>query len=598
VSIPVARRTPATTRSPALALLLPLLAAPIAAADLGEALRRIPPDAAGFVAIPSLKRASDDLGQLLERMDRPGTALLGRPLDQLKAQLGISVAVEDRGPLFAYWPAAGADGVPAAPRVFVPTLDPEGFLAGNFTAAPQSGPDAHADAGGTIWFARGLDGFALLSQEAEAVRGYDPGEGLLAAWRDRMGDGWFRALNRADFVAWGGERAVADLARQGRAAMPADLPPEVQAGLPAGAAFDRDAATRWAAALEASLGDGLVSIEFDPLGVAIRTYALLREGSPLAALVASADRSRAASFDRLPRNPYYLAASIDLMALGGAEPLRRFAALAGLPEGGWLEVAATLRSAQFAAYPSRLGLATGGFLNDSSLVVESSDAAAVRTALERAIAAMQGDGGGVRRSASFERDRRLRDGTIADAFLVEQNAIPAGAPGAEEAGLQEVATRQLLWQVLFGSRGLNGFHRAAVAGDGVSVVTFSQRPDVFGRAVEAAGRGESLQQDGTIRAMREWLPRNAQVVGFVGVGQFGRLLRQLAGLVPGGLPNLPEIATNIEPIGVGLAIGEHRVETTLVLPAGVVGLGYDQVLDGLRRGAGLGLPGPRAGAVP
>lgn len=557
-----------------------LLVASPARGDLERALSLVPADAAGFVAVPSLKRASDDLSQLIERMDRPGTALLGRPIDQLKAALGISVAVEDRGPLVAFMPPA-RDGEAGSPRILVPTLDAAGFLAGNFIPAPQAGENAHADAEGRIWHARAIEGFVLLCEDAAAVAAYAPGEGILPQWRDRIGEAWLGDLRRADLVAWGGERAIADLFAQSRRF-------EAQ-GMPAGVEFDRDAAERWSRAIEGSLEDGIVAVEFDPLGVAVRTYARLRAGSPLGALTQLADPARTASLDRLPRQAFYLAAAIDLAGLGGVEPLRGAAALAGLGEGRWLRAAELLRSAQFAAYPSRLGLAAGGFLNDSALILEVSDPAALRELVASEVAAASGDAGGLRRTATFERGRALRDGRVVDAFLVEQIAIPAGEVGGEaggEAGLQGLATRQLLWQVLFGSRGLNGF-LLAKAGEPRAVATFSQRPDVLSRAVEAAGgAGGSLAEDGAIRAMRSWLPANPQAVGFIGVGQFGRLLRQLAGIVPGGIPNLPEIPQSIEPIGVALAVAPGRVETSLVLPAGVLGLGFDQILDALRtRGA-------------
>lgn len=572
----------------AMSVSLAVLAASAAHADLERALRVVPPDAAGFVVVPSLKRASDDLSQLIERMDRPGTALLGRPIDQLKATLGISAAVEDRGPLVAFLPPA-AEGEIGAPRILVPTLDPAGFLEANFTKAPEAGEGGHRDSEDRLWHARALDGFVLLSADAAAVAAYAPGEGILAEWRSRIGEAWFAEVARGDLVAWGGDRAFADLFAQSRRFDAEAMPPGVE--------FDREAAARWSRAIEASLEDGIVAVEFDPLGVAVRSYARLREGSPLAKLADRADPGKAAGLDRLPRQAFYLAASMNLAGLGGSESLREAAAIAGIGEGAWLRIADLLQSAQFAAYPSRLGLAAGGFLNDSALVLEVADAAALRELVAAEVVAASGESGGLRRRGSFERGRTLRDGRVVDAFALEQVVIPAGE-GDGEAGLQDLATRQLLWQVLFGSRGLNGFLRAET-GESRGVLTFSQRPDVFARAAEAAGGGGSLDGDGAIRAMRSWLPANAQAIAFVGVGQFGRLLRQLAGIVPGGIENLPEIPTSIEPIGLGLAMAPQRVESTLVLPAGVLGLAFDQIVEAIReRGAAAFAPAAAGGGTP
>ena len=209
--------------------------------------------------------------------------------------------------------------------------------------------------------------------------------------------------------------------------------------------------------------------------------------------------------------------------------------------------------------------------------------------------AATGDAAGLRWKGAFERDRTLKNGDRIDAFEVSQMAIPVGED--EALGAVDLAQRQLVWQIAFGSRGLNGFFETA---DGAwSVLTFSQRPDVLGRAIEAAAAGgPGLDRDGAVRALRRWLPVNAQAVGFVGVGQFGKLLKQVARMVPGGgEAMLPEIPTNIEPVALGLAVRPGSVETALVLPAGVLGLGYDQILDGVMRSAGVAAPGSSAPSV-
>ncbi len=543
---------------------------------LDRALELVPPDAAGFVCVPSLKRLNDDLVQCLERMDRPGTAVIGRPIDQIKARLGIAVAVEDRGSLVAWWPAADESGAAGAVRLLVPTEDGAAFLAGNFEAAPDAGANAHRGPGGSIWFARSLAGHVLLSTDAAAVEGYAAKGGLAAPFRERMGAAW----DELDVIAWGGPVAMRDLAKQGRAAMPADFEP------PPG--YDAEAAERWRVAFEQSLTDGLVAIDVDPLGVAVRTFAKLAPESPLGEMVANASLGEA-SLDRVPAAPFYLAGSLDLAAIGGVAPLRAFAKLAGLPEGLWLDVAANLRKVQLAVYPSKLGIAAGGFFNDAALAIEADDPAALRQAIETGVLAAAGDAAGLRWKGAFERDRTLKNGDQVDAFEVSQMAIPGGEQGA--IGAVDLAQRQLVWQIAFGSRGLNGFLEPA--GGSWSVLTFSQRPDVLGRAIEAAsGGGPGLDRDGAVRALRRWLPTGAQAVGFIGIGQFGKLLKQVARMVPGGgEAALPDIPANIEPVAFGLTVRPGSVETSLVLPAGVLGLGYDQILDSVMRGAGVVTPG-------
>lgn len=552
---------------------------------LDRALELVPPDAAGFVCVPSLKRLNDDLQQCLERMDRPGTAVIGRPIDQMKARLGIAVAVEDRGSLVAWWPPADETGEAGAVRLLVPTEDASAFLSGNFETVPEAGENAYRGPGGSIWFTRSLAGHVLLSTDAAAVEGYAAKGGLAAPFRERMGAAW----DELDVIAWGGPVAMRDLAKQGRAAMPEGFEP------PPG--YDAEAAERWRDAFEQSLTDGLVAIDVDPLGVAVRTFAKLAPGSPLGDMVANATPGTA-SLDRVPGTPFYLAGSLDLAAIGGVAPLRAFAKLAGLPEGAWLDVAANLRKVQLAVYPSKLGIAAGGFFNDAALAIEADDPAALREAIATGVLAAAGDAAGLRWKGAFERDRTLKNGDRVDAFEVSQMAIPGGEQGA--IGAVDLAQRQLAWQVAFGSRGLNGFLEPA--GGSWSVLTFSQRPDVLGRAIEAAASaGPGLDRDGAVRALRRWLPTGAQAVGFIGIGQFGKLLKQVARMVPGGgEAMLPEIPANIEPIAFGLTVRPGSVETSLVLPAGVLGLGYDQILEGVMRSAGVAAPvsSPASGETP
>lgn len=529
-----------------------------------RALDLVPSDAAGFICVPSLKRLNDDLYQCIERMDRPATSVLGRPLDQLKARLGISVAVNDRGSLLAWWPVADAAGVAGEVRMLVPTEDPEAFLRANFEAVPESGPNAVRGLDEQVWFARSIDGHVLLSPDAAAVADYDAAGGMSDRLRARVAGGW----NELDLIVWGGPAAMRDLAKPGRMALVDGVEP------PPG--FDLEAAERWRKALATSLAEGLVTIDVDPLGLAIRTRADLMPDSPLAAMVADSSPG-AARLDRVPEAPFYLAGSIDLAALGGAAPLRGFAKLAGLPEGMWLEVAENLKQAQLAIYPSKLGIAAGGFFNDASLAIEAEDLGALREAIETGVGKAGGDAAGMRWSGTFERDRTLKNGREVDAFEVSQSAIPAGE--ADAIGAVDLAQRQLVWQIVFGSRGLNGFFEPA--GGEWSVVTFSQRPDVLGRAIEAAANpGPGLDRNGAIRALRQWLPEGAQMVGFLGVGQFGKLIKQISRMIPGGgdAP-LPEIRENIEPVAFGVSIGPTVVESAVVIPAGVLGLGFDQVME-------------------
>jgi hypothetical protein len=86
--------------------------ATLAAADhpgLDRALTWVPESAVSFVVVPSLKALSDDVSQLVEATGQGGVLAMGRPIDVLKAQLGVGANLDEKGPAVAYFPA-GATG--------------------------------------------------------------------------------------------------------------------------------------------------------------------------------------------------------------------------------------------------------------------------------------------------------------------------------------------------------------------------------------------------------------------------------------------------------------------------------------------------------
>ena len=76
--------------------------------ELSRALSWIPEDAVSFVVVPGIKRMSNDLAQLIEATGQGGALAMGRPIDILKAQLGIGANLDENGPLVAYFPPLSA----------------------------------------------------------------------------------------------------------------------------------------------------------------------------------------------------------------------------------------------------------------------------------------------------------------------------------------------------------------------------------------------------------------------------------------------------------------------------------------------------------
>ena len=154
-------------------------------------------------------------------------------------------------------------------------------------------------------------------------------------------------------------------------------------------------------------------------------------------------------------------------------------------------------------------------------------------------------------------DRRTAAGTVGDASL-----------------------QLTVEKMLYGPRGLKGLGQ--VIGDGY-VMTFSRRPDVLQRAMEAGTAGGGLSSDPVLVSMQSWLPPNPDFEMFIDVGQLGKLARQIAALFPGGSEMIPELPRSMPPIGVGVAFGlvdqKASLEWALVVPSEVVGVAVGNAIE-------------------
>ncbi len=557
--------------APALALPQATAAAEPARSALDAALALVPADAIAFVIVPNPKRASDDLQQCIERMNRPEASLGGRPIDQLKAQLGISASFDDKGPIAISVRAPSEATKPARIVISVPATDPKAFLAGNFVAAPDIAPDAYRRQDGMVLYGKAGANHAHLSNDADAVRNFDPGAGVGAAARARLGQRGAELLAKGDLIAWGSREAMRpaleQAATQAKDRTPGDVP------------FAAQAKEMQATAMKLleGLDSGLVVVDFDPLGVGVRTFVSFAPGSELATLAAGgADHET--RLDRMPKQPYYFAVRADIDGLGGIGALEALLrTLPGQPAlPAWLAGAkGSVHAMQMAIYPSKMGLAVGGLLNDSALFLETDKPDAVRDGLRDAIMSMKGEIGGLRREPAWENDRHLKSGEIADAFEVTETVV-----AAKDASPGDLSIQRMITQGIYGSRGLVGFVKRQQGG---VVMTFSQRADVLERATKTGAGGAALASDATIGAFREWLidrPEigRADVEGYVGVGQFGKLFQQVLTLVPGGdTMRVPQIPTSVEPVAFALEIDKGTVETALVIPSGVLAVGFDEI---------------------
>ena len=344
---------------------------------------------------------------------------------------------------------------------------------------------------------------------------------------------------------------------------PAAAPPAAEP-TPAGSAPDAVDAVEPADPADGLL-DGVLGVDFDPLGVSSRSFAIMDPAKPLGRATRGGPAGDAVGLSHLPAGPVVLAASIDPGGIGGVEAVEELRPLApqapGMPE--WIMANRALISrVEFAIYPSKLGVVGGGLLNEACLWLGTQDPAKARELLKSWMTGLSGTRDGMETRVVWEDDKTTKDGAIADAWSVVEQPAPGGRARPNP-------MRRMTQTLVFGPRGATGFVKTFPDG---MLVTFSQRPDVLKRCIQTIEGGASLEGSPAIAALRTWLLPRPDVEAYVGVGSLLAVVRQAASSLPGGGLELPDAPPTLEPVAFAMQVQDARVETATMVPSGVIGV--------------------------
>jgi hypothetical protein len=540
---------------------------------LDDALDLAPESARVVAVVADLRRANDDLGQMIDAMGRPGTVLAGRPIEMVKAQFGIGAGLDERGAAVMYLGESEAEAGEPEAVFLVPTTDPGSFIDSNFPDRDEVVPGISRVPGEQPLFVRPLEKHVLISNSQKMAEAHAPAGSLSGEFKAAFDPRVIDRAVKADILLWTRGDAIKGLFGNAGDRVPINAP------------FLDD--SELIDALTTGLEESVVLFDFDPLGISIRTFARYEADSSMNGLL-QGGKGSGAPMSRLPGNPYYFALSADLGGLGGFDTFRNILglldiSLADYPE-DLREGRLGLRQIQFAAYPSRLGIALGGLFNDSSLVVTAERPEALEAVFRTTLLSMQGDRGGIRYEPEWTDDKPLRTGGVSDAFRLKETVLPPSKSSSNNI-VRNSAFQRIALQLLYGSRGLSGF--AGVRGDAL-VMTLSQRPDVWNRALAAAGEdGGTIGDSPVLKSMRSWLIEKPDLELLIGMGSLTKLMQQLSRAIQIGIfdPDMiPEIPQNTPPVVFDLSIDGGLLETATVLPTAVIALGYDQILRQLTEG--------------
>ncbi len=538
-----------------------------------KAIDMAPVDAVSLAVVPDAKSLGEDLGELAAKLQRMQALTEMKPLDLLKSQLGVGPGMNDRGAFVAWFVVAADQSLQWC--ALIPTTDSAQFLQANLEATPATAPDAFLWRGKTV-YAKSIDGWVVVSQNADLARSYVSKPGLVERLKNRLGEPGFSLLCDGDIGLWAGPQSLADIRNAGQQTAEAmegatAKPNEKNITNPdskADTKSDQQKSSRdRVAKLMEGLTDGVTSIDVDPLGVLIRTYAVLDPASELGKS-ARGGAHAGANLNRLPRGPFVVAVSADMAGLGGTQAFLDLAAQ--IPGGeqvpAWVEQNKNVASAiQFAIYPSKLGVVGGGLLNEAMLWIATADSAKAKSVLEQWMLSLSGEVNGQKRDATWEKDRVLKNGISTDAYAIKDIPLPKNGQPARKSNPMERIVRSLM----YGPKGPNGFVKTFP--DGV-FVTFSQRPDVIEKAANCATGTSSLESDAVLTALRGWMMPKPDALAFVGVGSLLNVVRQAANAFPMGGIEIPDAPPDLEPIAFALSVDGSKIETSTMIPTNVIGV--------------------------
>jgi hypothetical protein len=416
--------------------------------------------------------------------------------------------------------------------VLVPVSDVQAFLDGNF-AAREGNRYTRPD--GLSVTIHDLGSHVLISDDEAAARDFKSGEGLAAVIEAEFKDA-ARVIDTGEMFMFANRRAL-DMAsarmREAARAVGAQAlpqPPPCQSAL--------------------------MVIDVDPLAVIARSLAHWDAPVERAFEVVS---ESSVSLTALPSKPFYFALAANAKSLPFLQS--QFTDPESSIVAAWLWDA---QSVYFAAYPSPAGLA-GGLLNDSALIVKSSDPVSMLASIKASVLAIAQDSGAIQREVKWEDSRSVKEVGDAAAFEIRTVEIPPA-----------LANQQIAEQLIFGRTGIRGF--ISIAGDS-TVMTFSQRPAVLAAALTAiAEPAEGLESSPMLQTMRQWMPAHRDFEGYRGVAQLvekSRQVMQSFGLAEGPIP---AIEAGSPPVGFAMGVDGAVVETSLIVPGPIAAAMVDEAM--------------------
>jgi len=595
---------------------LAVLMAPVCSAHAGrqstkaldELAAVLPTQMRAAVLVTNLDRSSDSLVTLLEGMDRANLLIGSRPSDQIKSTLQLSVAVNDLGGGgVVFVPVESAnrnhddDGGDSnkPPRTLasvgvVPVTSVRQFLSGNFTVTEDQLNGVRDDlVNGAQLFShplmgdvhlRRINNHVIFSRVRSAVETYeafgesrDADKRSVEPLRDRFGRDAWQAMAEGHVVAYSEQDALGDLTSWARQTLDqrkdASNTNLLRSLLQV---LARNSDSPSLAKLVHAGRDGVIVLEFDPLGLFVRTHWNLDSQSELARF-AEGDGRSSATVSPLPADSYYVAASCDAGLFRAITPRQSTDPARSDP---WRHVREALNKAKTlhvlaSPHPAGFGEA---MLANTAVVIETDHPTEVREAIRRDVKAMGSALEPNAVEATWQERVAVTDSIQAASFRVHMRGDQP-----------DRAAQRVLRQYLFGPGERTGY---VWHDESTVVVTTAKRADTLVKIINAQqDRRRTLDDDPVVTTMRNWMPEDRAVELYIQPDEVLRALRHtpLGFAMPE--PLRARLNSDLTPIGFSAEVSRSAARTITIIPADTLTL----VLDTVRRPPGAAVPREQPG---
>lgn len=554
----------------------------VAAADVPEALDRVPADTPVVISIGNVNAffdQADAIAGVLEQPEAQGGIMMARSMLSMP---GINA---DGSAAIAILSVENIENEEPPMVILVPVTDYNAVVTG--LGGSGEGLEALDLEGETVFVKNAGEGFAAISPQEDTLSGFAAEGGNGDDHEDRIGETGSRMSEENAVLVIANMEHLKEPMLEGWAEGAQNMQQMMAMG---GAPADQTQAQvemidGFVRGFAEQADRGLMGVAGGDYGFSVEFGVNFKEGTEFANTFAGGGNA-SELMGKLPGGDYLFAYAMDFSSEGLKAAMTKLAAMneqagqiPGLSPAGFIENASGMAQVMGV---SPGGLMGGGLLTATTAVIQTDDAdALIGQFSEQMKAANDQVVNGISMTTNFNDAGEDVAGTTAHRWSMQM------LPDMSQPGAMQM---QMMMPMLFGpTGGPNGYIAKADAND--VVVTYSTKGDMLEKAVQSATNGGALAQDQLLKQQADRLHSDPIMLAYVDGGAIMNMVLPTIAMFAGPV-NL-EVPESVTPLAMSIASGGGGMSFRTVVPQDLITLGKD---TGAAFGAMGGGMGPGGGA--